>query len=67
MRRRRGKRGTDGSARRGRVRSGDEVYTSDEMRLGLRGVVRRVLAPKGVKVVQPLQLKYEWSYFCFWL
>ncbi len=44
------------------LRSGDEVYTSDEMRLGLRGVVRRVLAPKGVKVVQPLQLKYEWSY-----
>ena len=41
------------------LRSGEEVYTSDEMRLGLRGVVRRVLAPKGVKVVQPLQLKYE--------
>jgi hypothetical protein len=44
------------------LRSGDEVYTSDEMRLGLRGVVVRVLAPKGVKVVQALQLKYEWSY-----
>ena len=44
------------------LRSGDEVYASDEMRLGLRGMVRRVLAPKGVKVVQPLQLKYEWSY-----
>jgi transposase len=41
------------------LRSGDEVYASDEMRLGLRGVVRRVLAPKGVKVVQPLQLEYE--------
>ncbi len=41
---------------------GDEVYASDEMRLGLRGMVRRVLAPKGVKVVQPLQLVYEWSY-----
>jgi hypothetical protein len=41
---------------------GDEVYASDEMRLGLRGTVRRVLAPKGVRVVQTLQLRYEWSY-----
>lgn len=32
------------------------------MRLGLRGQTRRVLAPKGVKVVQRLQLRYEWSY-----
>jgi hypothetical protein len=44
------------------LRLGDEVYASDEMRLGLRGTVRRVLAPKGVKVVQTLQLRYEWSY-----
>jgi transposase len=44
------------------LRSGDEVYASDEMRLGLRGMVRRVLAPKGVRVVQPLQLRYEWVY-----
>ena len=44
------------------LRSGEGIYASDEMRLGLRGMVRRVLAPKGVKVVQPLQLKYEWSY-----
>ncbi len=44
------------------LRRGDEVYASDEMRLGLRGTVRRVLAPKGVKVVQTLQLRYEWSY-----
>ncbi len=35
---------------------------SDEMRLGLRGQTRKVLAPKGVKVVQRLQLRYEWSY-----
>jgi hypothetical protein len=39
-----------------------DVYFSDEMRLGLRGQVRRVLAPRGVKVVQRLQLTYEWSY-----
>jgi transposase len=32
------------------------------MRLGLRGQTRRVLALKGTKVVQRLQLRYEWSY-----
>ena len=32
------------------------------MRLGLRGVVRRVWAPRGVKIVQPLELRYEWRY-----
>ncbi len=32
------------------------------MRLGLRGQTRKILAPKGVKVVQPVQLVYEWSY-----
>ncbi len=44
------------------LHSGEGIYASDEMRLGLRGMVRRVLAPKGVKVVQPLQLRYEWVY-----
>lgn len=34
----------------------------DEMRLGLRGLVRRVWAPRGVKVRQSLQLVYEWRY-----
>jgi transposase len=42
--------------------SGKEAWHSDEMRLGLRGQTRKVLAPKGVKVVQPLQLVYEYSY-----
>jgi hypothetical protein len=42
--------------------SGPEAWHSDEMRLGLRGQTRKVLAPKGVKVVQAVQLKYEWSY-----
>jgi transposase len=32
------------------------------MRLGLRGQTRKVLAPRGVKVVRPLQLVYEYSY-----
>jgi hypothetical protein len=44
------------------LRSGPDTWHSDEMRLGLRGQTRKVLAPKGVKVVQPVQLLYEWSY-----
>ncbi len=38
------------------------VHFSDELRLGLRGQTRRVLARRGVKPVQRLQLRYEWSY-----
>ena len=34
----------------------------DEMRLGLRGVTRRVWGRRGVKVRQRLQLTYEWRY-----
>jgi hypothetical protein len=32
------------------------------MRLGLHGQVRRVLAPRGVKVVQRRQVEYQWAY-----
>lgn len=32
------------------------------MRLGLIGQVRRVLAPRGVKVAQPLQREYKYEY-----
>ncbi len=39
-----------------------EVLHADELRLGLRGQVRRVLAPKGVKVRQRVQVRYEWRY-----
>lgn len=35
---------------------------ADELRLGLHGQVRRVLALKGVKVVQRLQIEYRWTY-----
>jgi hypothetical protein len=35
---------------------------ADEMRLGLRGVVRRVWAPRGVKVRQAQVLTYVWRY-----
>ena len=38
------------------------VLYGDELRLGLRGQVRRVLAPRGVDVRQRLQLTYEWAY-----
>lgn len=38
------------------------VHWLDELRLGLRGVVRRVWAPRGVKIVQRLELRYEWRY-----
>jgi hypothetical protein len=45
----------------GVTRDADVLY-ADELRLGLRGQVRRVLAPRGVSVTQRLQLKYEWAY-----
>ena len=35
---------------------------ADEMRVGLRGMVRRVWGVRGRKVVQRLQLVYEWKY-----
>lgn len=38
------------------------IYWSDEMRVGLIGQVRRVWASVGVKVVQPLEFVYKWSY-----
>lgn len=42
--------------------SAQAVHFADELRLGLRGQVRRVLAPGGVKVRQALQLRYAWRY-----
>lgn len=38
------------------------VRWADEMRLGLRGVTRKVWAPRGVKVIQPQELRYDWRY-----
>ena len=35
---------------------------ADEMRVGLRGMVRRVWGRRGVKVVQRVQLVYRWMY-----
>lgn len=42
--------------------SGVQLAWADEMRLGLHGRVRRVWAPRGVKVRQRVQLRYEWRY-----
>lgn len=44
------------------ITDGTMVEFSDELRLGLHGRTRRVLAPPGVKVVQRLQLEYRWRY-----
>jgi transposase len=38
------------------------IYWSDEMRVGLIGQVRRVWASRGVKVVQKVEYKYDYSY-----
>lgn len=40
----------------------DEVGWADEMRVGLRGMVRRVWGQRGVPVRQVVQLTYEWRY-----
>ena len=42
--------------------SGTLIGFADEMRVGLRGMTRRVWGVRGVKVVQRLQLAYEWKY-----
>ena len=55
------------SLRRAGVSSGTLIGFADEMRVGLRGMVRRVWGVRGVKVVQRLQLVYEWKYlFLVW-
>lgn len=38
------------------------VFFGDEMRLGLIGQVRRRWAPRGLKIRQPVEFEYEWSY-----
>jgi hypothetical protein len=44
------------------VTQAQTVGFSDELRLGLIGQTRRVWAPVGVKVVQPLQYERRWCY-----
>jgi hypothetical protein len=38
------------------------VAWSDEMRLGLHGQVRRRWAPRGIKLRQRVEVKYQWRY-----
>jgi hypothetical protein len=45
-----------------RVTREASVVLADELRLGLRGQVRRVLGRRGGRSVQRLQLRYEWAY-----
>ena len=54
--------GLSRSLRRAGVRPGTLIGFADEMRVGLRGMVRRVWGVRGLKVVQRLQLRYEWKY-----
>lgn len=44
------------------LRANAAILWADELRIGLRGQVRRVWAPRGVKVRQRLQLSYVWRY-----
>lgn len=44
------------------IHDGKAVRFLDELRLGLHGRTRRVLAPRGVKVVQRVQVEYRWRY-----
>ena len=39
-----------------------DLVLADELRLGRRGQVRRVLGRRGGRVVQRLQLRYQWAY-----
>ncbi len=50
------------SLRRASVKPETLVGFADEMRVGLRGMVRRVWGVRGSKVIQRLQLVYEWKY-----
>jgi hypothetical protein len=40
----------------------DAVYWSDEMRMGLLREVRRVWAPRGIKVRQKVEFERKWLY-----
>lgn len=40
----------------------DRVEGADALRLGLRGLVRRVWAPRGSTIIQQQDLRYQWIY-----
>jgi sugar/nucleoside kinase (ribokinase family) len=44
------------------IQDGTTVWFVSELRLGLHGRTRRVLAPRGVKLVQRVQVEHRWRY-----
>lgn len=41
-----------------------ELWATDEHRIGLLPLIRRVWAPKGKRPVAPVQQRYQWLYVC---
>jgi transposase len=41
-----------------------ELWATDEHRIGLLPLVRRVWAPKGRRPIAPVQQRYQWLYLC---
>lgn len=56
------KRGLASAFRKYGITGEKKVVWADEMRIGLRGQVRKVWAPRGVKVEQKQQIDYKWTY-----
>ncbi|GAB6161228.1 hypothetical protein JCM12298_03870 [Desulfothermus naphthae] len=56
------KRGLASALREYGITGEKKVVWADEMRIGLRGQVRKVWAPRGVKVEQKVQIDYKWTY-----
>ena len=56
------KRGLASALREYGITAEKKVVWADEMRIGLRGQVRKVWAPRGVKVEQKVQIDYKWTY-----
>jgi hypothetical protein len=41
-----------------------QLWATDEHRIGLLPLIRRVWAPKGKRPIAPVQQRYEWLYVC---
>ena len=41
-----------------------QLWATDEHRIGLLALIRRVWAPKGKRPIAPVQQRYEWLYVC---
>ena len=56
------KRGLSAELAKAEIRDAATVAFADEMRVGLIGQVRRRWVPKGFKLEQKVEYKYEWAY-----